>query len=651
MPESNLSELFEFLPVPAWIEDFSAVKKRIDQLRRNDIGDWLLYFHQHPEIVRECAALVRILDVNGKAIELYGARNKQELLTNLERLFTDQSLEVFAGELAALAEGKTEFSSRARNRTLRGTDIYIDLRASIPAGYRETWERVVVLTLDVTREILTEEGLRRNREYLGAFYRNTPIAYQSLDGEGRFRDVNPAFEQMLGYRREELIGRPVAELLTEESRRRLPQHFQTFLSSGRVEKAEFTMLAKNGQPLDIMVEGRLERDPETGEIRTHCLLHNITEKKRRESELLRQKKSYRQLFDQFQILFDGIADPLILLTPSLEISWVNKGAVKETGRSLDFLLGRSCEELHKECNLPCDTAMVRSCLETGKPATSLVGTPNERSWGLRAFPVLDEKGRVIQVMVIAHDVTEKIRLQAETMRTGQLAALGELAAGVAHEINNPINGIINYAQILINKARRQGEQNEIAERILKEGDRIATIVGNLLSFSRDRVEEKRPIRLQDILNEAMTLCEARLRKDGIHLEIDIPPDMPCIRGMHQKLEQVFINLINNARYALNQKYPQTDANKRLTISARALPDDELAEIVVHDRGTGIPAHLVDRITNPFFSTKPQGEGTGLGLSICHGIIQDHGGSMKFDSVEGEFTRVIIRLPVARNDIP
>ncbi|TYP00230.1 PAS domain S-box-containing protein [Geothermobacter ehrlichii] len=649
MPGSSLSELFESLPVPAWIEDFSAVRKRIDQLRQNDIQDWSLFFLQHPDIVRECAGLVRILDVNGKALELYGAKNKQELLTNQERVFTDHSFRIFSEELAALAEGSTEFSTRVQHRTLQGEAIYIDLRASIPTGYHDSWERVIVLTLDVTRETLAEEGLRKNREHLGSFYRNTPIAYQSLDSRGCFLDVNPAFERMLGYSRDELIGKPVADLLTEESRQKLQQLFQAFLMSDQVEKGEITMLDKNGRPLDIMVEGRLERDPETGRLRTHCLLHNITEKKRRESELQRQKKSYRQLFDQFQILFDGIPDPLILITPDLEISWVNKGAVKETGKSLDVLLGRLCEELHRECNLPCDAAMVRSCLETGKPATSLVGTPDERSWGLRAFPVMNDQGQVIQVMIIAHDVTEKIRLQAETMRTGQLAALGELAAGVAHEINNPINGIINYAQILINKARRQGERNEIAERILKEGDRIATIVGNLLSFSRDKIEEKRPVRLQDILDEAMTLCEARLRKDGIHLEIDIPPDMPCIRGMHQKLEQVFINLINNARYALNQKYPQTDPDKRLTISATPLPGGELAEIVVHDRGTGIPAHLVNRITNPFFSTKPQGEGTGLGLSICHGIIQDHGGSMKFDSVEGEFTRVIIRLPVAKNE--
>ncbi|RME33744.1 MAG: PAS domain-containing protein, partial [Deltaproteobacteria bacterium] len=350
-----------------------------------------------------------------------------------------------------------------------------------------------------------------------------------------------------------------------------------------------------------------------------------------------------------QVLFDGIPDPLILLTPDLKISWANKGAIKTAGKSLDLLLQRPCADLHEECNLPCDVEMVRTCLETGEPAHSLVGTPDERSWGLRAFPIHDTGGQVIQVMVLAHDVTEKIRLQAQTMRTGQLAALGELAAGVAHEINNPINGIINYAQILINKAAKQGETNEIAERILKEGDRIATIVGNLLSFSRDKKEEPRPVALQDIIQEALTLCEARLKKDGISLKVDIPKDFPCLLGRHQQLEQVFINLINNARYALNAKYRGTHPDKRLTISARVGPTDDQATLIVEDLGTGIPQHLLNRILNPFFSTKPQNEGTGLGLSICHGIIQEHGGTLDFESEENAYTRVIITLPRVKDN--
>ncbi|RMF47406.1 MAG: PAS domain S-box protein [Deltaproteobacteria bacterium] len=639
--------IFQQLPVPAWIEDFSEVRRFLNRLKREQrIGDWKRYLAEHPEVVRQCAELVRIIDVNRETVRLFGARSKKELLANLDKVFTENSFSAFGRELAQMASGATEISTRGENRTLRGETIHLNLKGVIPPGQRRSWKEVLVVSLDVTRETLAEQGLAQNREKLGSFYSSTPIAYQSLDAQGRFLDVNPAFERMLGYHREELVGKPVAELLSEESRQLLTERFPEFLKSGRVDGAEFTMIDHKGHPVEVRVEGRLEKDPERGIIRTHCLLHNISELKQHQQALSRQKRNYQLLYDQFQVLFDGIPDPLFLLTPKLEISWANRGATQATGRSLDLLLGRHCEELHGQCNLPCDTEMVRNCLESGEPTTSLVGTPDERSWGLRAFPIQDPEGRVIQVMVLAHDVTEKIRLQAQTMRTGQLAALGELAAGVAHEINNPINGIINYAQIMVNRAAKEGQTDEIAERILKEGDRIATIVGNLLSFSRDKKEEPRPVRLQDILCEALTLCEARLKKDGISISIDIPSDFPCLLGRHQQLEQVFINLFNNARYALNARFQGTDPNKKLLVSADVDREKGMATVVVEDRGTGIPAHLVNRILNPFFSTKPQNEGTGLGLSICHGIIQEHGGQIDFDSRENDYTRVILTLPLA-----
>ncbi|GAB4165589.1 MAG: hypothetical protein Tsb0017_12810 [Geothermobacteraceae bacterium] len=639
--------IFQQLPVPAWIEDFSEVRRFLDKLKKEQrIDDWDQFLAGHPEIVRQCATLVRIVDVNSQTVRLFGARSKKELLANLDKVFTDNSFAAFGRELAQIASGATKVSTRGENRTLRGETIHLNLRAVIPPGQRRSWKEVLVVSIDIARETLAEKGLAQNQEILGSFYRSTPIAYQSLDADGRFLDVNPAFERMLGYHRNELIGKPVTELLSEESRRVLAERFPMFLESGRVDGAEFTMIDSKGHPVEVRVEGRLERDPERGIVRTHCLLHNISELKQHQQALSRQKRNYQLLYDQFQVLFDGIPDPLFLLTPKLEISWANRGAIQATGCSLDLLLGRHCEDLHGQCNLPCDADMVRSCLDSGEPTTSLVGTPDERSWGLRAFPIRDPEGRVIQVMVLAHDVTEKIRLQAQTMRTGQLAALGELAAGVAHEINNPINGIINYAQIMVNRAAKEGRTDEIAERILKEGDRIATIVGNLLSFSRDKKEEPRPVRLQDILSEALTLCEARLKKDGISIEIDIPSDFPCLLGRHQQLEQVFINLINNARYALNARFRGTDPNKKLRISADVDREKGMATVVVEDRGIGIPAHLVNRILNPFFSTKPQNEGTGLGLSICHGIVQDHGGQIDFDSRENDYTRVILTLPLA-----
>ncbi len=165
-----------------------------------------------------------------------------------------------------------------------------------------------------------------------------------------------------------------------------------------------------------------------------------------------------------------------------------------------------------------------------------------------------------------------IALQVETLRAAHLASIGKLAAGVAHEINNPINGIINYARILSNKSVKGSAENDVAERISKEGRRIAGIVKSLLSFARDRKEEKRPVRVENILREALILTESQMRKEGVHLRIDLPPGLPEITANPQQIQQVFMNIINNAQYALHQKYPGEHEDKALDINCEEVSD-------------------------------------------------------------------------------
>jgi signal transduction histidine kinase len=237
-------------------------------------------------------------------------------------------------------------------------------------------------------------------------------------------------------------------------------------------------------------------------------------------------------------------------------------------------------------------------------------------------------------------------LQKETLRAAHLASIGELAAGVAHEINNPINGIINYAQILVDEGSRGNGEREIPNRIIKEGERIAVIVRSLLSFAKERKGGKAPVDVREILSDTLALSETLLRKDGIILKVDMPVDLPRITAHFQQIQQVFLNVLNNARHALNQKYPGHDKNKTLEIAGEApmTHGGRQVRVTFHDRGVGIPTDQIDKVFDPFFTTKPQGIGTGLGLSISHGIITDHGGKLLIQSVEGEFTRVQIQLP-------
>ncbi|MCF6148098.1 MAG: PAS domain S-box protein [Candidatus Kuenenia sp.] len=263
-------------------------------------------------------------------------------------------------------------------------------------------------------------------------------------------------------------------------------------------------------------------------------------------------------------------------------------------------------------------------------------------------PIRDEKGEITGILGIFWDITEKIHFQMEVARSRHMASLGELAAGVAHEINNPINGIINYAQILANKNNKQSKEYEIAKRIKKESIRIANIVKSLLSFARpgESHNVKKLVHVYEILFDTFTLIEAQMHKEGIKIKLNLPKTLPEVLVNAQQIQQVFLNVISNARYALNEKYKAGHENKIIEITGENIVENNVrfAKIAFVDYGIGIPSDMLEKIMDPFFTLKPKGVGTGLGLSICHKIITEHGGKFTIESVKGKFTKAIIMLP-------
>jgi PAS domain S-box-containing protein len=405
-------------------------------------------------------------------------------------------------------------------------------------------------------------------------------------------------------------------------------------------------IQKAKDDLEIRVEER------TSELRiiNEQMKEEIAERKMAVNALQKSESEYKNLSQEFNALLNGIPDNLILLSPDLKIKWANKAAAAIIRKEDARIKGQYCYSLC--CNIisPCENCPTLRSFATGKEEASEISTSEGKIWDIRSFPIKDESGKVKNVIELARDVTEKVNLQAGATRTRHLASLGELAAGVAHEINNPINNIINYAQILIDEFDRENRDNGIARRIIKDGDRIATIVRSLLSFARIRKEEKSSIYLHEIFSDMLSLTSAQIRKDGIHLKVHIPSKIFKIPAHPQQIQQVFLNLISNSRFALNKKYPGTDNNKILEITCDEISFDHFpyVRIVFHDRGIGIPANIIDKVINPFFSTKPNPIGTGLGLSISHGIIGEHGGKLTINSIDREFTKIIIDLPLSLN---
>jgi two-component system NtrC family sensor kinase len=369
---------------------------------------------------------------------------------------------------------------------------------------------------------------------------------------------------------------------------------------------------------------------------------------RQAEEALRESESKnRRLSQELRTLLDNIPDSLSLLDADRNVIWANSGAARMVGRPLEALAGGPCRELWPECSARDESCPVKRCFQSGRPEVGSVRTAGGKTWGVRAFPVLNKKGRVANVIKMVSDNSHQLLLKEEANRAAHLASLGELAAGVAHEINNPINGIINYAQILADQPSDKSDQQEIVREIIGEGERIALIVRNLLAFAKGQPEGKNPVAVEDILSAALALTKSQLAKDCIRLMVDMFPDLPPVKGHLQQIQQVVLNIISNARYALNQKYPAANEDKILHIQTekRIIGKRPFVRLIFRDHGIGIPEDILHKIMDPFFSTKPNGVGTGLGLSISHGIVRDHDGRIGINSVEGEYTRVTVDLPV------
>jgi len=264
---------------------------------------------------------------------------------------------------------------------------------------------------------------------------------------------------------------------------------------------------------------------------------------------------------------------------------------------------------------------------------------------------LEEANRALRA-----DMAERKRLEEERwameiqLRQQQkLEAIGTLAGGMAHEINNPINGIMNYAQLLRDQLPGASQQAEYAGEILRETERIANIVRNLLTFARVEKQSHSLGRIADIVQSTLSLVQAIMRHDQITLAVHVPEDLPELRCHSQQLQQVLMNLMTNARDALNERYPGHHEDKVLNVSARLLDKEghTWLRLTVEDHGTGIAPEVRERMFDPFFTTKPRDRGTGLGLAISHGIVKEHHGQMLVESEPGRFTRIHVDLPVEK----
>jgi len=371
-----------------------------------------------------------------------------------------------------------------------------------------------------------------------------------------------------------------------------------------------------------------------------------------EEEIRANYETLRRNSQLLEQVFSNVHLCIAYLDHEFNFIRVNEAYAMVNGEKPLFFVGKNHFDLFPDEE---NKRIFRHVIETGEPyfvfekAYEFPEHP-ERGityWDWSLNSVKNRAGKVEGLVLSLLDVTSKKRAQIDVMRAAHLALLGELAAGVAHEINNPINGIINYAQVLLDEPGNRELVADVSGKLIKEGTRIEHIVRSLLSFARQQEKEHEATDVSEILEDTLRLIDAQLLMRNIRVERRIPEDIEKVVVNRQQIEQVFLNLISNAWHALDQKYPDPHPDKVIEISAERKQSDgrPMVEVVFYDRGIGIPASSLNSVLNPFFTTKPTGQGTGLGLSISHSIVKDHGGTISIESVDGEFTNVTVTLPV------
>jgi PAS domain S-box-containing protein len=338
---------------------------------------------------------------------------------------------------------------------------------------------------------------------------------------------------------------------------------------------------------------------------------------------------------QWMAIFDAITDFIFVLDDECRLIKMNHAFANILGMHPKDLIGKQCHELKGLVDIP-EEQRLHEIIRKGSPHI-YEKTINENVYQITVFPFYeDEKSMTIHVM---KNITETRRLKEQLFHADKLASLGLLVSGVAHEINNPLTGIITYAELLkmdVNDAEIQRE----LKKILDSAERCKKIVENLLTFSRQKKPTKSLESINNIIDRAIDFRNYWLRSNNIEVTRDYDT-VSTVFVDAQQIQQVVLNILLNAEQAIAED-PGKDG--RIGFVTRYDRDNREVIIQVSDNGPGIPRDIVSRIFDPFFTTKPVGTGTGLGLSISHGIIVEHGGDIHVESTPGEGTVFMIRLP-------
>lgn len=459
--------------------------------------------------------------------------------------------------------------------------------------------------------------------------------------EGTLLDANPALLRILGYEsKDELRRVNVRDLYFDPPERdRLLAEIDSQQTPSR---REITLRRKDGAPVVCLDTTTAIRDASGRVVRYQGTLVDITERREMERQLHRQQEFARSLVQSFP-------DLIVVLDTAGRYTYVSPRVTELLGYSQGELLGQRLGERTRPEDRPAMLALYEQLLAGRRRHGTIEYQTMTKQGQWRAFratasPLFDSQGRIVGVVASARDVTELKRLEQQVLQTEKLAAMGQMIAGVAHELNNPLTAILGVSDLLREHVRDESSRRQL-DLVHQQARRAAHIVQNLLAYSRPPTLNKTLLNLADLAERTVRLQEYSLRSGEIAVEFEHGDGLALVQGDPNQLTQVLLNLLINAEQAIRS------VRERGTIRVRVGESHGTVTLQVEDDGPGIAPEAMPKIFDPFFTTKRPGRGTGLGLSICLAVVKEHGGKIEAENRAEGGARFTIQLPTTRPTAP
>jgi two-component system NtrC family sensor kinase len=495
---------------------------------------------------------------------------------------------------------------------------------------------------DISKRKKQEEMLRASEEEFKTLFEHVASGVFISSKEGKFLNANQALLDMLGYDSKEAflnIDLPQDLYVRPEDRRTFQEMMER---DGRVIDYEVEFKRKDGSTLPILLTGHPRYDPQGNIIGYEGLNVDLTQRKLMEKEL-------REAYDFMNKIVQSSPNAITATDMQGNILIWNQGAEETLGYKASDVIGKmNIRKIYPEGVARKVMQMLRSNKsgEIGRlntyPMVYVRRDGEVVEGNLSAAIIYDAKGKEIASVGSFVDLRDRLQMeralrdtQEQLLQSEKLAAMGRLTSQIAHELNNPLYGIMNTLELLKTEIPADNKRRRILEMALSETVRLSDLLRKMLSFSKPDQEERHPVDLNSVIDEILLLHERQLKENDIHIALTLTEGLNLVNASKNQLRQVFLNMVANARDAM----PGGG-----TLSVVTGGDTDIVYVEISDTGTGIREEHLDKIFDSFFTTKGEVKGVGLGLSVCYGFIEDHGGNIDVKSQVGQGTTFTISLP-------